>query len=68
MIYPSFIKYYQPQTEYLKINDRREATQAIINLGGTYAAIIEGEIDGINLRRLPSYRFKFLTTTFLSNP
>jgi len=68
MIYPSFIKYYQPQTTYLKINDRREATQTIRSLSGTYAAIIEGDIDGINLRRLPSYRFKFLTTTFLSNP
>jgi len=71
MIYPSFIKYYQPNTEYIKVNDRKEATQTIknLNLNRTYAAIIEGDIDGVgNMKRLPGYRFKFLTTTFLSNP
>jgi hypothetical protein len=71
MIYPSFIKYYQPQTDYVKIDDRREAARVIknLNLNETYAAIIEGDIDGIaNMKRLPGYRFKFLTTTFLTNP
>jgi hypothetical protein len=71
MVYPSFIKFYQPQTQYIKINDRKMASQVIKNLNPqkTYAVIIEGDIDGVpNLRKLPEYRFKFLTITFLSKP
>ncbi len=71
MIYPSFIKFYQPESQYIKIDDRRDATRAIrnLNLKQSYAAIIEGDIDNVgNMKRLPGYRFKFLTTTFLSNP